>query len=71
MKLKQKNISKLLGVTDAFISMVLSGKRSISYPMAKKLNALTRIEKDFWMEANADELRKAFKLLETENKEVA
>ena len=64
MKLKQRNIAKLLGVSDPLLSMILSGKRGISYPMAKKLNALTRIEKDFWMEATADELRKAFKLLE-------
>ena len=70
MNLKQKNISKILGISDPLLSMILSGKRNISYRMAKKLNQLTRIEKDFWMEASPEELRRAFKLLYIEKESI-
>ena len=64
MKLKQNNIKETLGVSNALISMILSGKRSISYRMAKKINAITGKEITWIMEASPEKLRDVFKLLE-------
>ena len=58
--LKQKDISKILKISDALLSRILSGDRNVTYKLAKKLNQITRIEKEFWMEADPEELREAF-----------
>tara|TARA_B100000614_G_C14501067_1_gene474694 strand:+ start:1063 stop:1278 length:216 start_codon:yes stop_codon:yes gene_type:complete len=58
---KQRHIGEALGVTQAMVSMLLSGKRSISWPLAQKLAAIFP-GKDIvtWKNASPQELRRAF-----------
>jgi len=58
--LKQTEIAKRLDISDALLSMIISGERNITYKLAKKLNKITRIEVDFWMTAKQEDLKKAF-----------
>ena len=66
--MKQKNIAKILKVSDSLISLIGKGKRHITYPQAKILSKL-KLESgetkglEFWMEAEYKEIKKAFKLL--------
>ena len=71
MKLKQKQISKIMGTTDAYISMIFLGRRPVSWPMAERLSELFpgKSIKE-WKKANPDEVRRAFSLL-TEKEVVA
>lgn len=64
MKIKQKNIAGLLGISQPLLSMILNGERNVTYGLAKKLHALTRIEITFWMEATPDEFKSALSALE-------
>jgi len=57
MKLKQKIMSKKLGISETLLSRILSGERNITYELAKKLNILSRVEVLFWMEASGSEIR--------------
>jgi len=63
MKFKQTEIKKILGVSDALVSLLLSGKSPITYRMAKKISVMTGIEIIFIMEASPKELRKVFRIL--------
>jgi plasmid maintenance system antidote protein VapI len=66
MKLKQKNISRILGVSDAFVSMILNGKRDISWPLAARLSEMFPGKTtQQWKEATPDDLRRAFAQLPT------
>lgn len=40
MKVKQKNISEVLGVSCTFVSLIFNGKRDISWPIAARLHEL-------------------------------
>lgn len=64
MKIKQKNMAKVLGISQPLLSMILKGDRNMTYGLAKKLNALTKIEITFWMEAAPDEIKRALSHLE-------
>jgi transcriptional regulator with XRE-family HTH domain len=64
MKIKQKHIADILGISQPLMSMILRGERNITYGLAKKLNALTKIEITFWMEAQPDEIKRALSHLE-------
>lgn len=58
--MKQKQISKLLNVSQGYLSGILSGNKNITYALAKKLNNITHIEICFWMEASPSELKRVF-----------
>jgi plasmid maintenance system antidote protein VapI len=64
MMMKQKHIAKQIGISEALLSMILSGKRSITYPLSKKLKKITKINETFWMEATPKEIKRALRLLE-------
>ncbi len=64
--MKQLHIAKTLGISEPLLSMILSGKRNVTYPLAKRLNELTRIGIEFWMEAEPSELRAAMKRINEE-----
>jgi plasmid maintenance system antidote protein VapI len=69
MKIKQKHVCKRYGISPATVSLALSGKRPVSWPLAVKLS------EDFpakttqqWKEATPEELRRAFAQLQNEKK---
>jgi plasmid maintenance system antidote protein VapI len=68
---KQKYIAKLLGITQPHVSMILNGKKNITYPLAKKLKSITHIEIEFWMDASFEELKGAFTHLKIKEDEAA
>ncbi len=45
--LKQKQLAKMLGISEAFISGLLSGKRKLTIDLAKKLHTQLGIEAHF------------------------
>jgi len=71
MKIKQKYIADILGVSQPLMSMIFRGERNITYGMAKKLNTLTKIEIPFWMEASPADLRRAFAQLPVDEQKEA
>jgi len=56
----QKQIGKLLGIRQPHVSMILNGKRKVTYTMAERLFELTHIKESFWMKAGPEELKEAF-----------
>ncbi|WP_156887649.1 hypothetical protein [Desulfotignum balticum] len=66
MKIKQQHICKRYGLSPATVSLTLSGKRPVSWPLAVKLS------EDFpakttqqWKDASPEDLRRAFAQLPT------
>jgi plasmid maintenance system antidote protein VapI len=57
---KLKELSVILGLGKPFLSMLLNGKRKMSYRIAKRLKDMTMVRIEFWMEATPEELREAF-----------
>jgi plasmid maintenance system antidote protein VapI len=69
MKLKQKNISRILGASDAFVSMILNGKRAVSWPLAARLSDIFPGKTtQQWKQATPEDLRRAFAQLQNEKK---
>ncbi|MBA3899699.1 MAG: helix-turn-helix domain-containing protein [Bacteroidetes bacterium] len=50
MNLKQKQLAKLLGVSEARLSELLSGKRKLTIELAKKLHSKLNIDAHFILE---------------------
>lgn len=65
MKIKQRHISDAIGVKQPMVSMLLSGKRPVSWPLAEKLSELFP-EKTIqqWKGATPVELEQAFEQLD-------
>jgi plasmid maintenance system antidote protein VapI len=66
MKLKQKNISRILGISQPLLSMVINGRRDVSWPLAVRLTELfpgKTIQQ--WKDATPEDLRRAFAQLPT------
>jgi plasmid maintenance system antidote protein VapI len=61
MKLKQKYISQRLGVSQTMVSLILAGKRPITWPLAEKLSDIFpgRSVRE-WKYAKPVEVKKAF-----------
>jgi HTH-type transcriptional regulator/antitoxin HigA len=51
MNLKQKQLAKVLGISEARISELLTGKRKINIALAKKLHSKLNIDAHFILEA--------------------
>ena len=51
MNLKQKQLAKVLGISEARISELLTGKRKINIELAKKLHKKLNIDAHFILEA--------------------
>ena len=64
MKPTQQNIAKLLNVSQPFINQVMTGKKSVSWPLAERLSDLfpgkTMRE---WKKSSPDDIKRAFKQL--------
>jgi transcriptional regulator with XRE-family HTH domain len=61
MKTTQQQIAEALNVTQAFVSMVLSEKKPISWPMADRLsNLFPNKSIKQWKNAHPDDIRRAF-----------
>jgi transcriptional regulator with XRE-family HTH domain len=56
--MRQADIYKKVGITSAYISMILAGKRAPGWPLAKKLQRVTGVHPKYWMESmtNPNEL---------------
>ncbi len=50
-KLKQKDLAKILGISDTRISEVLRGKRKVNIDLAKKLHTKLGIDASFLLQA--------------------
>jgi transcriptional regulator with XRE-family HTH domain len=48
---KQTHIAKKAGITDGFLSQILTGIRTPAWETAKKLFEVTGIPPEIWMEA--------------------
>lgn len=55
--LTQRKIAEKSGVSEAFVSLILSGERRPSWDVAKKLARATRTGVALWMEGPADRIR--------------
>lgn len=53
-KMLQKELAIKTGVTEKYISAVISGQENISSSFAKKLEYALNIEKDFWINLQAN-----------------
>jgi HTH-type transcriptional regulator/antitoxin HigA len=51
MNLRQKQLAKILGISETRISELLTGKRKINIELAKKLHAKLNIDAHFILEA--------------------
>lgn len=51
MNLKQKQLAKVLGISETRISEILTGKRKINIELAKKLHSKLKIDAHFILEA--------------------
>jgi HTH-type transcriptional regulator / antitoxin HigA len=51
MNLKQKEMARLLGISESKLSDLMAGKRRIDIDMAKKLHQILKIEADFILQA--------------------
>ncbi len=52
MNIKQKQLAKLLEVSEARVSEILSGKRKLTFDLAKKLHYKLKIEADFILQVD-------------------
>ena len=66
MKTKQIDIAATIGESAPLVNMILSGKRKVSYRLAKKLKKLTGLDELFWMEATPEQIRKGLSILDIE-----
>ena len=57
-KIKQFELAKAAGITEAMLSYILSGERRPSWDVAKKLAELTNTNPLLWMEYEIDKMRK-------------
>ena len=48
--MKQQDIAKKVGISGAFLSEIIHGKKSPSWKTAKNLNKITGVPIDLWME---------------------
>ncbi|MGD9732556.1 MAG: transcriptional regulator [Desulfamplus sp.] len=60
---KQTHIAKMAGISDAFLSEILAGKKTPYWETAKRLSNVTGIPVEIWMESknNPKQLRNQIK----------
>jgi len=54
---KQKIIAKAVGISDAFLSQILSGMRRPGWETAKKLAEATGVPEKIWLDGTPEEIR--------------
>jgi transcriptional regulator with XRE-family HTH domain len=59
MKIKQIDLAKKIGLSQSFLSMIISGRRRPSWDNAKKLAAFTSTDPVLWLDGTADARRSA------------
>lgn len=66
--IKQKNIAKKAGISEAMLSMILSGKARPCWKTAKRLSFAVPVSSPIdWMESDPDHLRQIITNLPTED----
>ena len=55
MKNTQRKLAEKVGITAAMVSMILSGKAKPSWPLAKRLAAVTNTDPVDWIEGEIDQ----------------
>lgn len=66
-KTRQTHIAKMAGISDAFLSEILAGKKTPYWETAKVLSKVTGIPVEFWMESknNPEQLKAKIKELKS------
>ena len=60
----QDQISQMLGISQSAVSLIMSGKRAVTWPVAVKLAALFPGKSiTEWKKAQPEDIRRAFLLL--------
>lgn len=55
----QRKLAESVGVTDSFLSMVLSGDRRTNWDIAKMISEVTGSPVDIWMDQDLEKMREA------------
>jgi len=58
-RISQNEIANSVGVSDAFISMLISGKKRPSWKKAKMLAAFTGTKPELWLDGSPEEIKAA------------
>jgi len=59
--INRKQIARILGITEAYFSMLLTGKRKVSWPLAERLVELFPARTIHqWKKASSDDIKRAF-----------
>jgi plasmid maintenance system antidote protein VapI len=59
--INRKQITRILGITEAYFSMLLTGKRKVSWPLSERLAKLFPARTIHqWHNATADDIKRAF-----------
>jgi len=65
--MKQKKISKYLGIDETLLSRLLTGKRQVSWPLAEKFSQIFPGKSiSQWKRATPEELKQTFRSLDTQ-----
>jgi transcriptional regulator with XRE-family HTH domain len=56
-KIKQTIIAERAGISDGFLSQLLSGRRRPSWRIAKKLASITNTKPELWLDASPETIR--------------
>jgi len=57
--LKNNELAEKIGTSEAFVSMLLAGKRNPSWHIAKKIAKATNSDARIWMDGDVDKMREA------------
>lgn len=63
----QRKLSEQLKISEQLFSMIKTGKRNMTYKLAKKLKKITGVKVEFWMEADEKKLGEVLNKLEINN----
>lgn len=60
-KLQQQELARILQITDAYLSQVLSGKRRPSLPIAYRISVHTGVPMESWLDTRVGRTKSARK----------
>lgn len=62
---KQIILAKRSGLSEAFVSLILSGRKRTGWENAKRLAEITNTDPAIWMDGDLDQMKVAVSRLET------
>ena len=66
--MKNRELAKKIGTSEAFVSLMLSGKRRPSWDTAMILSSIFGNKASFWMTADSEEMRTVINEQDAETK---